>query len=281
MRPIHAVEIEAKSALNRSGMGELYYALNPYLGCLHGCRYCYAADMTSVESPATWGQSVYVRKNIVDVLRREIATKRRGLVGIATITDPYQAVESKYRLTRECLRLLLPNGFRVSIQTKSPLVLRDLDILTGRRNVDAGISLATMDRRIAGLIDPYAPSPAARRNALSKLSASGIDTWMFLGPIIPGLNDDLASIEDLISFAAEHQIRVIYDSLQLYHAARYMLSQDLGTGEMESIKRSLSGDWWERTEAGIKRIARRVGASCNSEAEEPLESTRLVYKQLL
>ena len=190
-------------------MVELDYAFNAYLGCAHGCRYCYAADITPGESPETWGDTVRVRTNIIEVLQREIKSKRRGLVGISTITDPYQPIEAKYRLSRQAIGLLLANGFRVSIQTKSPLVLRDLDILRDKKGLDAGISLATPDKEISRLIDRKSPLPDARIRTLRELSRNMIKTWMFLGPIIPGINDSDESFEALISMASDLKIRVV------------------------------------------------------------------------
>ena len=128
---IKVVEVTAASALNRSGLSELDYTLNPYLGCLHACRYCFAVDMTPHrEAREMWGSTVAVRVNILDVLKKEIHRLRRGVVGVSTITDPYQAVEGRYGITRSCTEMLLRNGFRVSVQTKSPLVRRDVEIFS-------------------------------------------------------------------------------------------------------------------------------------------------------
>ena len=277
---MRVLEVKAKSALNRSGMVELDYAFNAYLGCAHGCRYCYAADITPGESPETWGDTIRVRTNIIEVLQREIKSKRRGLVGISTITDPYQPIEAKYRLSRQAIGLLLANGFRVSIQTKSPLVLRDLDILRDKKGLDAGISLATPDKEISRLIDRKSPLPDARIRTLRELSRNMIKTWMFLGPIIPGINDSDESIEALISMASDLKIRVIYDLLNPYSGARSMLGETLGSKWSSSMKTLDRRKWWENRESTITRLAGQYNVECNSEASELSAETGILYKPL-
>ena len=277
---MRVLEVKAKSALNRSGMVELDYAFNAYLGCAHGCRYCYAADITPGESPETWGDTIRVRTNIIEVLQREIKSKRRGLVGISTITDPYQPIEAKYRLSRQAIGLLLANGFRVSIQTKSPLVLRDLDILRDKKGLDAGISLATPDKEISRLIDRKSPLPDARIRTLRELSRNMIKTWMFLGPIIPGINDSDESFEALISMASDLKIRVIYDLLNPYSGARSMLGETLGSGWSSSMKTLDRRKWWENRESTITRLAGQYNVECNSEASELSAETGILYKPL-
>ncbi len=274
------LEVKAKTALNRSGMVELDYAFNAYLGCMHGCRYCYAADMTPGESAATWGDAVRIRTNIIDVLREEMKGRRRGLVGVSTITDPYQPVEARYMLSRQAIDLLLNGGFRVSVQTKSPLVLRDLDIFRDRKGLDVGVSLATPHTEISRLIDSKSPLPEARMRTLRVLSENGIKTWLFLGPIIPGINDSNESLETLISLASDLKIRVIYDLLNQYNGARSMLSSSLGSSwesEARSINRRL---WWQETEAKITGLAREYQVDCNSEASELKAETNILYKPL-
>ena len=279
MRNIQVREVEAKTALNRSGLPELDYALNPYLGCLHGCRYCYAADMTPGDSPETWGSMVAVRKNIVDVLKREVKSKRRGIVGISTITDPYQAIEGKYRLTERCVDILTYNGFRASIQTKSPLVLRDIDLFTKRKKlIDIGMSIATPHADVSKIIDRDSPVPSSRMRALGILAGSGIQTWMYLGPIIPGVNDSQDSIYKLLEFAGNHGIRVIYDTISMYPGSEKMLSSVI---EIARPPNKIPRSWWVSVEETIKQFSVELGVRCNSQREEANAVASLTYRQLL
>lgn len=281
MRNIRIREIEAKTALSRSGLPELDYSLNPYLGCLHGCRYCYAIDMTShMEARENWGEVVAARTNIAEILSKEINTKRRGLVGIATITDPYQFVEMKYGLTRACIPILLRHGFRISIQTKSPLVLRDLDLLTGNPGrVDVGLSLATLDQKNANIIDPFAPAPLSRARALSRLAEAGIDTWAFLGPIIPGMNDSEDSLRRVLRFCSDNGIRVIYDTLTIYGGASKLM-QASNEMEFNTIRSRLGPAFKKKVFDKIKEIASGLDLECNSQEEEFEATARRQYRQL-
>ncbi len=136
------------------------------------------------------------------MLERELRGKKRGVVGISTVTDPYQPAEKKFRLTRSCLEVLSSKNFPVCIQTKSSLVLRDLDLIKGFGEKEVGFTVTTLDERISGIIEPGASPPADRLNALKKLSDEGVPTWAFIGPMMPGavgkkeLADVLEAVKD-------------------------------------------------------------------------------------
>ncbi|MEM2223397.1 MAG: radical SAM protein [Acidilobaceae archaeon] len=148
-----------KNALSRRGLPDLDYALNPYAGCSFGCIYCYARLYTrDRRAYSNWGDIVIVKANIIKVLEHEVKKLPRGVVGLGTITDGYQTIESIFKLTRKSLEILLEKGFHLSIQTKSPMILRDLDILTANKeNVDVGLTLTTLNYEITKFIEPYAP----------------------------------------------------------------------------------------------------------------------------
>ena len=222
---------------------------------------------------------VAVRKNIVDVLKREVKSKRRGIVGISTITDPYQAIEGKYRLTERCVDILTYNGFRASIQTKSPLVLRDIDLFTKRKKlIDIGMSIATPYADVSKIIDRDSPVPSSRMRALGILADSGIQTWMYLGPIIPGVNDSSDSIYTLLEFAGNYGIRVIYDTISMYPGSEKMLSAVIDIARQPNkIPRS----WWVSVEETIKQFSVELGVRCNSQREEANAVASLTYRQLL
>ncbi|MEM0155450.1 MAG: radical SAM protein, partial [Thermoplasmataceae archaeon] len=198
-RKIRIMEIETNHALSKSGLPELNYALNPYMGCLHACIYCFAIDFTSEREPReNWGSVVAVKTNLLETLRKEITGRKRGIVGVSTITDPYQAIEGKYRLTRESIKMLTENGFRVTVQTKSPLVTRDRDIFVSHKKfVDVGMTITTLDPKMWSLIEPGSPPPQSRVRALKTLSAESISTWIFLGPVMKGLNDSRENLREV------------------------------------------------------------------------------------
>ena len=268
MRDLRVSEILVKSALNRSGLPEYDYVLNPYSGCFHGCIYCFAPDFTrESEARERWGSTVFVKANLLEVLKREISSKMRGLVGISSVTDPYHFIEGKYRLVREGLKLLLANGFRISIQTKSPLVLRDMDLLARyRKSLDVGFTITTLDRNLAEILEPYAPEPSSRAAAVWKLSEAGIKTWIFLGPIIGGINDSHAGILPVLELAAETSSRVIYDWYTPYRGSTRMMASSSGVKDggrlvpSAALKAELRGWLFEK--------AAELGVEINSQEDE-------------
>ncbi len=270
---IKIFEINARHALGKSGMAELDYAFNPYLGCLHGCRYCYAIDMSPSEASSNWGRTVFVRKNIITLLEREARTYKRGIVGMSTITDPYQSVEMKFRIMPKAIEILSRNGFYVTIQTKSPLILKDIEILEKyRNNLDVGLTVTTIDRKVAALLEPYAPDPVKRLNALKKLTQRKIKTWLYLGPIVRGLNDNIEDIKKIVEFCAANGIRIIYDSYQDFKGT---LPYMVGTGYMKS-----DPEWWERLNLSIEKICGKYGVTCTLEEDEWKYETRKRYGTL-
>jgi DNA repair photolyase len=158
------------------------YTANLYKGCTHGCVYCYAPSLTHDERG--WGSYVDVKVNAPEVLDRELRESRVDQVFLSSASDPYQPVEAKYRVTRRCLEVLLKRRFPVSILTRSPLVLRDLDLLTNFDWVQVGMSITTVPVR---RFEPGVPPLRRRIETLRKLHDEGIWTRVSLAPVIPGL----------------------------------------------------------------------------------------------
>ncbi len=179
-------EIQSKTILSAS---QVYpYVINPYVGCQHGCTYCYAKFMkrfTGHREP--WGQFVDVKINAPDLLRREITRKKRDRVWISGVCDPYQPLEGRYRLTRQCLEILAENQWPVTVQTRSALVLRDIDILSLGTNCEVGLSITTADDRIRKIIEPNAPPIPQRIRALDELHRAGLATYAMIAPMLPGV----------------------------------------------------------------------------------------------
>jgi DNA repair photolyase len=182
------LEITTKSALNRSKIPGVDYVINPYLGCGHGCRYCYAIFMRkySHHPQSPWGSFVEPKTNIAEVLNSELRRKRRrGRALLSSVCDPYQPLERRYQLTRACLEALQRWGWGIDILTRSPLVTRDLDILAATPGVSVGFSIPTDNDEVRKVLEPNAPPIGARLRALQKLQAAGISTWVFIAPILP------------------------------------------------------------------------------------------------
>ncbi len=182
-------EITVKTALVKSGIPGVEYVINPYLGCGHGCRYCYAVFMKKYArcfQGQPWGSFVEAKVNIAEVLRRELARKRqRGRALLSSVCDPYQPVEGKFRLTRQCLEALRDFGWGIDILTRSPLVVRDLDILAGASGVSVGFSIPTDDEAVRRVTEPQAPPIPARIAALKQVAEAGVRPWVFIAPMLP------------------------------------------------------------------------------------------------
>jgi len=182
-------EITAKTALVKSKLPGVAYVINPYLGCGHGCRYCYAAFMRRYarhHAGAPWGTFVEVKVNLPQVLTAALARKKhRGQVFLSSVCDPYQPVEIKYRLTRSCLEILGDFGWDVSILTRSPLITRDLDLLAALPAVSVGLSIPTDDDKVRRVLEPYAPPIPARIATLKRLYEAGLSPWVFIAPMLP------------------------------------------------------------------------------------------------
>ena len=180
----------ASSILVRSRVPGMSWALNPYTGCSFGCSYCYATFMGRPfgRSSAGWGRWVVAKANLEPLLRSKLARlpKRPGDVMLGSVTDPYQPAEQQLGLTRTALRLLAEHRFagRVTLMTKSELVLRDVDLLR-RLEHDVGVSVAAPDDDVLRACEGNAPTVSERLDTLAKLNRAGLRTFVFVGPIFP------------------------------------------------------------------------------------------------
>ena len=208
------VEITCKSAVNRvHGMPYLKWSLNPYGGCVHRCRFCFAVQYRVVADQGTqqdFGTRLFIKTNFVDVLARELP--RPGLQGehitLGTATDPYQPVEGRYKLTRGALQLLRDHANPTSLLTKSPMVVRDVDLLadlTRTSSADIYFSITTVDLDLWPIVEPGTANPFHRLRAMRTLRQAGVKAGVMMAPILPGLTDSAASIEAVAAAAREHQ----------------------------------------------------------------------------
>jgi len=203
-------EIEAKTILSKSQIYD--YALNAYVGCQHQCLYCYAKFMkrfTGHREP--WGAFVDVKINAPELLAREVKKKRKGRVWLSGVCDAYQPLEKKYLLTRRCLEILVEQGWPVAIQTKSPLVLRDLAILKRSADAEVGFTITTADEKVRKIFEPGAPPIAARVEALNILHAEGIPTFVMIAPLLPHAE----GLVDMLKGAVDH---VLIDRYNYHYA---------------------------------------------------------------
>lgn len=223
-------ERSCKTIMGRSGISSVEYAINPYLGCGHGCVYCYARFMRRMGHVGEeWGSFVDVKVNAIERLQQEAPRRRRGIVLLSSVTDPYQPLEREHELTRGCLRILLEHQFPISVLTKSDLVLRDLDLLRGFDQCQVGFTITARDDGVRRVFEPGASTVDARLAALHRISDEGIPTYAFLGPILPYLSEEgLDSLLDELAGSVSH---VLVDRL------------NIKSGNMKTIREALSTNY--------------------------------------
>jgi len=252
--------IPCKSALSRSTLPGLTYTFNPYVGCQHGCLYCYVPDVLKGRvSSSEWGREVLVKEGVLDRLRADLRRLRPGVVGVSTVTDPYQPVERSLGMTRAALSMFRDAGFPVSVQTKSSLVLRDLDVMK-RGDFEVGMTVTSMDDAFRRRFEPGASPPEERAHALEEVSSKGVRTWIFYGPIIPGFNDSPEEIESIASLAQRTKSRILYDRLNIKPMMLARIGRVLSGDHILSIRRSTL----EVTFRKLEDTCKRRGVSCGS-----------------
>ena len=219
MASLQIREVKCKTLLHDLDYGRSSeYTANFYKGCSHGCVYCYVPSL--IHDERGWGTFVDVKVNAPEVLDRELRTAEPKVVFLSSASDSYQPVEARYKITRRCLEVLLKHGFPVSILTRSPLILRDLDLLKRFEWIRVGFSISTACNR------RYEPGvvPVERRvECLRKLSSVGIRTWVSMAPIIPRLI--LTDLEALIGRLREAGVSMVMPGLlrfEWYEESRKM-----------------------------------------------------------
>jgi DNA repair photolyase len=202
-------EVEARSIITKSPPGTPWfdYSINAYRGCSHACVYCFARpthEYLGFEMGTDFEREIVVKANAVDLVRAETTPGRwdGSPIAMGTNTDPYQAAEGKYRLTRGIIGVLVERRNPFSILTKSTLVLRDLDLLAaaaGRSEVSVSFSVATLDEEVWRRTEPGTPHPRKRLEALARLREAGIDGGVMMAPLLPGISDrphQVAALEE-------------------------------------------------------------------------------------
>ena len=204
-------EVRARSALNhvQGGRFGFDWTINSYRGCSHACSYCFARrthTYLDFNAGRDFEREIVVKVNVPELLRAELARPswRRELVALGTNTDPYQWVESRYRMMPEILEALEAARTPVSVLTKSPLVLRDVKIferMAKRLPVSVNLSVPTLDEGAWRATEPHTPSPAARLDAVAELRRRGIDSGVLIAPLMPGINDHPDQVRPIIERA--------------------------------------------------------------------------------
>jgi len=212
-------EIHCKTLLNRLDIPSFpfQWTLNPYRGCRHACRYCYARpthEFLGLDAGREFEQRIFAKVNAPEVLRQELRRPKwkNEPIAIGTASDPYEPAEMEYRLTRRILQVLCEFRTPASITTKGILVRRDVDVLRELArvaDVRVNFSVGSIDERVWKLTEPGAPSPVARLEAMQFLVENGINAGVMMAPLLPGISDSTESIYDVAEAAAAHGARFI------------------------------------------------------------------------
>src|SRR5689334_5598516 len=204
-------EEPCRSALNRVRGMPFDWSLNPYMGCVHRCTFCYVrAFELRADRPFDdrYGRSIRVKTNVAEVLGRELARPswRGEAVAIGAATDPYQPAEGRYRLTRACIQVLGDASNRFGLITRGPMIVRDVDVLQeASRHAEVGVtfSVPTLDEQVWRTTEPGTAPPRQRLRALRTLVDAGIRASVLMAPILPGLSDDPRLIADVMRAARD------------------------------------------------------------------------------
>jgi DNA repair photolyase len=209
-------EIKARSIITPSRLPDADYVVNPYTGCSFGCAYCYASFMGRFvnEQIADWGSYVYVKSNAVELFKNEIKKlkDKNKSIFLSSVTDPYMGVEATYKLTRGILECLVEVDYKgeVGILTKSPLVLRDVDLFKRLKNSEVGMTITTTDDRLSRFLEVGAPTGSKRIEALKELNRQGVRTYAFIGPLLPHFRYKPELLEMLFKDIAATGTKSIY-----------------------------------------------------------------------
>lgn len=228
-RHVRYESLPVKSLLNpvKAPSMPFEWSINPYRGCQHGCAFCYARATHSflgVEADDTFQNRIFMKTDGHATLRKQLekmARSRKGLQGvgriaIGTATDPYQQAEGSAGLTRACLEVLADYPLPVSITTRSPLILRDLDLLRRMPDVSVNMSVGTLRTDVWRSFEPSTPSPRKRLETVRLLGEAGIRTSVFIAPILPYISDDTTDLDILIeAIAASRPASVMHSMLRL------------------------------------------------------------------
>jgi DNA repair photolyase len=281
--------LTTRSALNRESSGRMPFAwtLNPYRGCEFGCHYCYARythEFMEHWDSLDFERKIYAKVNAPDLLRAELrAARDRGQsIALGTATDPYQPAERQFEITRRLLEIFAEfRGLDFSITTKGVLILRDLDLLrqnSERHKMSVGITVTTTDERLARLLEPKAPPPAKRLEAVRALADAGIRTGVMLMPILPGLTDSPRSLEAVARAAAESGARFLYGNalfLMPSAAKQFMPFVEREFPRLAKRYRKLyarsaylNGEYKEQISALVRELRRRYGLDSRDDRPE-------------
>ena len=250
-------KVKASSILTKtSGFMDTYdFSLNPYSGCTFGCVYCYAASFArGMEKRNDWGNWVSVKENALGLLRKQREKLRDKVVYMSSVTDPYQPVEQKTKITRALIKELLLFHAKLVIQTRSPLVTRDIDLLVEfKKRVQVNMTITTDSETVRKEFEPTCPSNSARLRAISETHEAGIPSCITMTPLLPVENAEEFS-KTLLATGVKRFI------IQPFHTEKGRFVAGTKDGALELVKKmNWSDEKYQKTRDVLKRILPQLG----------------------
>ena len=260
-------EEPCKVALNRVRGMAFGWSLNPYMGCVHRCTFCYVrAFELRADRPSDdrYGTSIRIKVNVAEVLRRELARPswKHEAVAVGAATDPYQPAEGRYRLTRSCIEAFVDAHNPFNVITRGPLIVRDIDVLqeaSRRADVSVNFSVPTLDERVWCTTEPGTAPPRQRLRALKRLVDAGIKAGVGMAPILPGISDKPELLREVVQAAREAGATHVWANLL-----------HLRPGTREHFMHHLAEDWPEEAERYERLYAR--GAHLRKDVTGPVQA---------
>jgi DNA repair photolyase len=267
--------IIAKSVLTPSGLPSDDFVINPYGGCAFGCAYCYADFTRRFQGHLqdVWGEYVDVKINAPEILDKEMSLLMKKIqnnpnlvwkngnkypvIFISSVVDPYQGMESTYQITRQCLEVIAKHNFpgEVSILTKSPLVIKDIDILKQLKNVSVGFTITSTDDSVSRLIEKNAPAASFRLQALQKINNAELNSYVCINPLLPHYADKNSELRKLFqSIKDAGTDKVFIEHLNLSGQKKRRLFNEL----KEKMPTEILEEFWFSQTDGYKRKLERI-----------------------
>lgn len=248
-------EITAKNIITKSNLPAADFVINPYVGCSNACIYCYARFMKRFSNhQEEWGKFVDIKMNAAELVPDKLDKYRGKSFFVSSVTDPYLHYEKDYKLTRSVLEKLVDIEAQIDIQSKSDLIIRDIDLFKQFKRCRVGITMTTLDDKVRREVEPYTANVENRMKALQTLNEAGIENYIFIGPILPYITDWRGIIETTKPYVRKYVFenlnikgsvwQDIVKWLKLKHLELYSKYNDIYFGK---------SDYWQIEEAQISK----------------------------
>jgi len=257
-------KIRAKTIIVKTNLPEGDFVINPYIGCMHGCKYCYARFMKRFTGHAEpWGSFVDIKNNAPDLIPKGTNKYREKSIIISSVTDPYQPIERKYKITRKILERLITLQPNLDLITKSDLVVRDIDLFKQFKNCMVTLSFSITNEKLRKQVELLSSPAKQKINALKELHKAKIPTALFISPIFPQITDWIKIINETQSFVDEYW----FENLNLYPSIKGEIYSFLKKNRPELIEiykkiYSKNNNYWNIEENKIKIFCKKNKISC-------------------